>query len=321
MDFVTLDAALTSMANCIPVPFYHQYAEEAFRFSEAARILHQTLKNHPESRPLWVECFGGRRPLHNDDVSDHGMKVLLHAKCWYDWESKSLSDHAFMCSQANLDPKTEPRLLDDSKDKYPRELIMRPFYIGFDRAELIAFLDRNRIEHTLESQTSIVDDTIQPNNEPVEYDGVDFIVNNTPQPNELREWYDKQIKPVQELKIAIEAAHDVSQAKAVTNDCSKTTGKPDKLTVIEEQRLKAIKEYIDFLDKASIEKRVAFDRFDLPITKIIVLRELKKRSNIFKIKIDAFKLVWRLATKEKICANPRATTAKGEKFLESIFKV
>ena len=85
-------------------------------------------------------------------------------------------------------------------------------------------------------------------------------------------------------------------------------------------RLNDLKEYIGLLETQAAAKKIPFDALDLPLTKKRLLEELQARYNTFKrIKNDQFEKDWKIAKDEGICANQRATEAKGKTFLKSIY--
>src|SRR5665647_1855518 len=119
MNFITLDDTLAGLANCIsalqekgrykssgaPNELYQANAyypkfitlsngsidytslrkqeDDMYQYSEAASILHQTLKNFPESHTMWRGRQSDQKFLQNIDVSTYGTAVLKHTIDWH----------------------------------------------------------------------------------------------------------------------------------------------------------------------------------------------------------------------------------------------
>jgi hypothetical protein len=189
MNFVTLDDTLTALANCVSVHqddtnesseapkvkayfpnFYAsgngsincsslQQEEDTYRYSKAARILHQTLVKFPESQAMWLGRQSDQKLLQNVGVSSYGMAVLSHTMDWHHWETKRFVGNKFSVLNCKpvLDPRLEPISFNLTRGQYPHEPSSRPYKVGFNRAELIAFLDRNEIKYdlTLQDETEL----------------------------------------------------------------------------------------------------------------------------------------------------------------------
>ncbi len=109
--------------------------EMEYKFSQAAYLLNRALRQtNPMDRPTWVEFDRGNRfPVidENGEIEKEGFEILNAAN--------SLSDHHWL---PGIDPKQPYR-----KDR--GDPFFRPVDIGFDRKEIITFLESNGIPHTL----------------------------------------------------------------------------------------------------------------------------------------------------------------------------
>lgn len=150
MEFVTLREALNAIAARVPVPKVSEFAEEA-KTSEAAGLLHQTFNNVLEGRPRWVERnkISGK-PIFNDTaVYPEAMALLERAAGYHNRCTDNRNNHISSCLRAGLDPRWVPIGFDLADMEYPRDKFFRPDSIGFDRAELMAFLDKTQIDNDL----------------------------------------------------------------------------------------------------------------------------------------------------------------------------
>jgi hypothetical protein len=154
-NFISLDEALTGIADKAPVPRALAGRSEdadAWRYSEAAAKLHACLHNNPGQRPKWIEQHKiTKQHLRNDAVSNEGMEILEHMAGWEQRQSKERSDHRVNCTIAGYDPDTV--LLGSSvnggKYNFLKTTWGRDKVIGFFRAELVDFINSNNISHTL----------------------------------------------------------------------------------------------------------------------------------------------------------------------------
>lgn len=158
VEFISLSNALEGIAACISVHECTICPEEK-KFSSAAGLLHQLLNNAPEERPRWVEINSiTARPVFSDAaLYPEGMEILLHTAGWHERERENHVKHLLHLAAAKergIDPSliTKGHNLNDGR--YPRLQLLRPRGIGFDRTELISFLDQNKIEHKLTPVTS-----------------------------------------------------------------------------------------------------------------------------------------------------------------------
>jgi len=150
MEFVTLREALYAIEARVSVPKVGEFVDE-IKSSEAAGLLHQTLSNVLEGRPRWVEKnkISGK-PIFNDTaVYPEAMAMLEHAAGYYHRCADNRNNHIYSCLSAGLDPKAVPIGINTADSQFPGVQLFRPKSIGFDRAELVAFLDSNQIDHDL----------------------------------------------------------------------------------------------------------------------------------------------------------------------------
>lgn len=163
MNFIDLDTVLTGLADRVLVPQESQFPEEA-RISEAAGLLRQTLHNVSQDRPRWVERNKiSRKPEFNDAaIYPDAMAMLEHAAGWYRREVKNRLAHIALCLNAGLGPKDVEPSLNLADLPFPGVQFFRPREIGFDRAELVAFLDSNQIDHDLKPKVTMPSPTPGP---------------------------------------------------------------------------------------------------------------------------------------------------------------
>jgi hypothetical protein len=160
MEFINLFESLYAIEARVSVPKVGEFSDE-IKSSEAAGLLHQTLSNAVDGRPRWVEenKISGK-PIFNDTaVYPEAMAILEHAAGYYRRSANNRSNHIYSCLRAGLDPSAVPIGYNMADMQYPRDKIIRPLSIGFDRAELVAFLDENQIEHNLMTQAKPIDRT------------------------------------------------------------------------------------------------------------------------------------------------------------------
>lgn len=151
MDFINLDDVLTGLADCVSVrkdiEADPDYAEAA-KCSRAAELLYQALRNSPESRPRWKD-LNINGPVSDDALFAECMTMLKHTAGWYGRETKRRCDHVESCLKVRLDPNIKLMGRDMNGGKYPRVPFLRSREIGFDRAELVSFLENKKVEHAL----------------------------------------------------------------------------------------------------------------------------------------------------------------------------
>lgn len=150
MEFINLYTVLTGLAGRVPVHQASQFPEEV-RTSEAAGLLRQTLHNVSQGRPRWVEINKiSSKPEFNDAaIYPEAMGMLEHAAGWYRREVKNQNAHIASCLNAGLDPQ-DVALGHNMVDlPFPGAQFCHLHNIGFDRSELVAFLDDKQIDHDL----------------------------------------------------------------------------------------------------------------------------------------------------------------------------
>jgi hypothetical protein len=123
----------------------HPDIVEAWRYSEAAANLHQQLHNLPEQRPRWMTLHNVTgKPVFSDDVATEGMGMLEYMAGWYKKHIEAHSDFFAFYSRAGMDANAELSRYPHYR-KYRRGALSRAFVIGFDRTDLIRFLDDARV--------------------------------------------------------------------------------------------------------------------------------------------------------------------------------
>jgi len=158
MEFITLREVFYAIKARVSAPTGSgEFADEII-ISEAAGLLHQALSNNSKSRPHWVEenKISGK-PIFNDTaVHPEAMAMLEHASGYHDRSVKNRSNHNSSCLKAGLDPNEVGDVIHLADLPFSElQFIFRLREIGFDRAELVEFLDK-KIDHdlTLRSTTS-----------------------------------------------------------------------------------------------------------------------------------------------------------------------
>jgi hypothetical protein len=146
MDFITLAAVLDG----IVASNLESGDDRATEYSRAAATLHQQIHNN--QCPQWVEVNKNTgKPLRNDAVADEGMSILEHMAGWWNRQVEERTRHVIACLTFGLDPDNEPMTINPNGGRYNwrKQKILRETEIGFERTELINFLDTNKIEHHL----------------------------------------------------------------------------------------------------------------------------------------------------------------------------
>lgn len=161
MDFISLEEVIESMAKRDIEKISYQVlcpdeqldiekcnSDAAFarakHYSDAAAKLHRELHNNNETRPRWVAISDKTgQPLINDAASIEGMGILEHMA---GWDKRLAAEHCKYlteCEQAEsagidvLSIRPSRKLGDGP---YTRHGYFQALRIGFDRAELDAFL-------------------------------------------------------------------------------------------------------------------------------------------------------------------------------------
>lgn len=172
MEFIGLSTAVARIADCVRLdPHLDDSAtaigdisraaadkfwqeknpkiEWARNFGIAARMLNKALhdSNMP---PQWME-FDNQKSfaVKNDAVKQEGIELLTHAKGWGNREQGNYSLHFFNAITQGEDALAMPIARGLNDGLAPDGKMLRFLNIGFDRAELVAFLDKNQIGHNL----------------------------------------------------------------------------------------------------------------------------------------------------------------------------
>lgn len=150
MEFITLREVFDAIKARVSVPKDSGEFADEITSSEAAGLLHQTLSNGSENRPRWVEenKISGK-PIFNDTaVHLEAMAMLEHASGYHARSAKNRSNHVSSYLRAGLDPNAVPIGINPADSPFPGVQFFRPREIGFDRAELVEFLE-GKIGHNL----------------------------------------------------------------------------------------------------------------------------------------------------------------------------
>jgi len=148
MDFITLDRALADIAWQVKFPEeYSKYSDlkHVYRMSEAAANLHQRLHNLPDLRPKWVVLhFVTERAVFDDTVADAGMEILV-ARAG-DFRRAIGRDNSLPSLEITRRkfPITPPDKMVQGR-KYRSTFNSIGTEIGFDRYELVSFLNDPRV--------------------------------------------------------------------------------------------------------------------------------------------------------------------------------
>jgi hypothetical protein len=123
--------------------------EWARSFSVAAYILNKALHDS-NTPPQWMELDEQKRfAVKNDAVKQEGIELLTHATGWGNREQGNCSIHFFNAITQGEDELAMPIARGLNDGLAPDGKMLRFLNIGFDRAELVAFLDKNQIDHNL----------------------------------------------------------------------------------------------------------------------------------------------------------------------------
>ncbi|WP_061956417.1 hypothetical protein [Cupriavidus pauculus] len=158
MDFVSLKEAVLALAGRVPVPGSitnrakfneaHQiaaYREELYRLSCSAADLEQALTNTKlVERPRWLDKRNPmRRPRVVEVAEIDGMRQLQEwANLFVEWDSEYQSNRWYGQWKPELIIPAEYKLFNVSN-------LQRVQGIGFDRSELVSFLNRMRLLHSV----------------------------------------------------------------------------------------------------------------------------------------------------------------------------
>lgn len=155
MDFISLGIVVTDMASHIRIPPGHTIIGSAefqatWPASEAAKKLFQRLHNEAAGRPQWVEqdtSIG--LPLVNDAVSGEAMELLRYAAQWFKRESYRQLKHWIHCQENDIPKLEQPLSIEQEGQWGDIAQYLRAFQIGFDRHELVQFLNTTGIRHCI----------------------------------------------------------------------------------------------------------------------------------------------------------------------------
>lgn len=151
MKFEPLHHVLHAIANCKDATRVvgNQEFRRAWQITEAAKDLQQQLCNAPDPHPGWMENRRNRY-IFNEGVAEEGMALIDSAAGWYDYEvSRRL---AFLAADSRVrqgrqivTPLMEPVV--EENGQWTRQEFFRALSIGFDRSEVVKFLDATRITY------------------------------------------------------------------------------------------------------------------------------------------------------------------------------
>lgn len=152
MKFESLHHVLHAIAKCKDATRIVGNPEfrHAWQITEAAKDLQQQLCNAPDPHPRWAENRRNRH-IFNEGVAEEGMALIDSAAGWYDFEvSRRL---AFLAADSRVrqgrqivTPLIEPVV--EENGQWTRDEFFRSLSIGFDRLEVVRFLDAARIPHS-----------------------------------------------------------------------------------------------------------------------------------------------------------------------------
>lgn len=153
MDFISLGEVIKNMVECVIGPEDDLYSDAAFtkakRYSDAAADLHRELHNNNETRPQWVAISDAtEQPLINDAVSIEGMGILEHMAGWHERLVTGHLKYLAECEsaeKAGIDVSRHRPSIKLGNGQYTRQGILKAHRIGFNRAELTAFLAAHNI--------------------------------------------------------------------------------------------------------------------------------------------------------------------------------
>lgn len=177
MDFIKLGEALASIADCINLPPHFndkatdigaisQAAADEFwqsnnpkiewsrKFGYAAFTLNKALHDS-DAPPQWMAFDKGKRfAVRADGVKQEGIELLTHATGWGNRELENCTTHFRNAITQGDDALAMPVSRGVNDGQAPAGKLIRLQTIGFDRAELVAFLDGNGIDHNLSPQAT-----------------------------------------------------------------------------------------------------------------------------------------------------------------------
>lgn len=222
MEFITLQAVLDGIAAtvqsrpyvCDPVPdklkdsevvlaareFWETQAPEldnARRFSEAAKKLNKAL-HHDAKPPQWMQydkVKGFAVPA--ESIGAEGLDLLTHATGWCKREIELSAEHVRDCGHNGWDPRTLQLTRNMNDGLTPAGSFFRIYEIGFERAELVAFLE-GKIDHDLKAQDTtpsaapVVTESVPDGMKPAKVGPVSekpWLVIDPSDPRAIQPWY------------------------------------------------------------------------------------------------------------------------------------
>ncbi|CAG4886709.1 hypothetical protein [Paraburkholderia saeva] len=151
MKFESLHHVLHEIAKCKDPARIVGNSEfrRAWQITEAAKDLQQQLCNAPDPHPRWVENRRNRH-IFNEGVAAEGMSLIESAAAWYEYEEGRrlcfvAVDSRFRQGRQIVTPLMEPVV--EENGQWDQNEFFRSLSIGFDRSEVVRFLDATRIPH------------------------------------------------------------------------------------------------------------------------------------------------------------------------------
>lgn len=117
----------------------------AFRTSEAAAALDQYLHNELPHGPRWFDRGETGRPKFSEAAREEAMPLLVHMSRYFD---RYVS--AYRSGRFDTWPISDEIEFNQGKFRNPAD-VQRLNEVGFERTELVSFLDRNGIPHSFHS--------------------------------------------------------------------------------------------------------------------------------------------------------------------------
>lgn len=147
--FLSLDRALSDIGPAIvDMPYDIERWEDyvlTWRFSQAAANLHQIFHNVPEGQPKWLMPHPvTRRPIATEAAAAEGMALLVELSGWYSRQYDGLRE--FPHARREPIPTSKELLLSAYHNKYSMQRNVYDSQVGFDRTELILYLDSPRVD-------------------------------------------------------------------------------------------------------------------------------------------------------------------------------
>jgi hypothetical protein len=150
MEFVSLHAVLLAISECINAEHTVGSAEfkRSRQVSEAARNLLQQWNNAEDPRPRWVEMDSNiRRLMFKQSVAVEGVVLLEKAAAWNDDETARRLAFLVAKERSPQSCPIEPVVAENGQ--WDDREFLRALNVGFDRPEVIRFLDATNLSHRL----------------------------------------------------------------------------------------------------------------------------------------------------------------------------